>query len=95
MPRFPRSSLKVGDEISPAMKPIMDVAVKNAPISACAGRMPTRVNGIGAPLRFRAKRVAKSTDLNSFPLRETSLHLPCSMWAIARKPSYLISNSQS
>ncbi len=30
------------------MKPIIEVAVKNAPISACAGRMPINVNGIGA-----------------------------------------------
>ena len=30
------------------MKPIIEVAVKNAPISACAGRMPTSVSGIGA-----------------------------------------------
>ena len=33
---------------APAMKPIIEVAVKNAPISACAGRMPTSVSGIGA-----------------------------------------------
>jgi hypothetical protein len=33
---------------APAMKPIMDVAVKNAPIAACAGKMPTRVKGIRA-----------------------------------------------
>ena len=32
-----------------AMKPIIDVAVKNAPIAACAGRMPTSVEkGIAA-----------------------------------------------
>ena len=30
------------------MKPIMDVAVKKAPIRAWAGRMPTSVSGIGA-----------------------------------------------
>ena len=33
---------------APAMNPIMDVAVKNAPIAACAGKMPTSVSGIGA-----------------------------------------------
>ena len=33
---------------APAMKPIMEVAVKKAPISAWAGRMPTRVRGMGA-----------------------------------------------
>ena len=33
---------------APAMKPIIDVAVKKAPIAACAGRMPTSENGIGA-----------------------------------------------
>ena len=33
---------------APAMKPIIDVAVKNAPIAACAGRMPTSENGIAA-----------------------------------------------
>ena len=32
---------------APAMKPIIEVAVKNAPSSACAGRMPTSENGIG------------------------------------------------
>ena len=30
------------------MKPIIEVAVKNAPISPCAGRMPTSENGIAA-----------------------------------------------
>ena len=30
------------------MKPIMEVAVKKAPRSPWAGRMPTSVNGIGA-----------------------------------------------
>ena len=33
---------------APAMKPIIEVAVKNAPISPCAGRMPTSENGIAA-----------------------------------------------
>ena len=33
---------------APAMKPIIEVAVKNAPSMACAGRMPTRVSGMGA-----------------------------------------------
>src|SRR5579859_6014297 len=33
---------------APAMKPIMDVAVKNAPMRPCAGRMPTSENGIAA-----------------------------------------------
>ena len=33
---------------APAMKPIIDVAVKKAPSIACAGIMPTRVSGIGA-----------------------------------------------
>ena len=33
---------------APAMKPIMLVAVKNVPPSACAGRMPTSDSGIGA-----------------------------------------------
>ena len=33
---------------APAMKPIIDVAVKNAPIAACAGRMPTSENGMAA-----------------------------------------------
>ena len=28
------------------VKPIIDVAVKNAPIAACAGRMPTRLKGM-------------------------------------------------
>ena len=31
---------------APAMKPIIEVAVKNAPSAACAGRMPTSENGI-------------------------------------------------
>ena len=31
---------------APAMKPIIDVAVKNAPSAPCAGRMPTSENGI-------------------------------------------------
>jgi len=33
---------------APAMKPIIDVAVKNAPIAACAGRMPTSEKGMAA-----------------------------------------------
>ena len=33
---------------APAMKPIIDVAVKNAPSAACAGRMPTSEKGIAA-----------------------------------------------
>jgi hypothetical protein len=33
---------------APAMKPIIEVAVKKAPISVSAGRIPTRVKGIGA-----------------------------------------------
>ena len=33
---------------APAMKPIIDVAVKNAPIDRCAGRMPTSEKGIAA-----------------------------------------------
>ena len=31
---------------APAMNPIIDVAVKNAPIAAWAGMMPTRENGM-------------------------------------------------
>ena len=30
------------------MKPIIDVAVKNAPSAACAGRMPMSENGMAA-----------------------------------------------
>lgn len=30
------------------MKPIIEVAVKNAPIAQCAGRMPISENGIAA-----------------------------------------------
>jgi len=33
---------------APAMNPIIEVAVKNAPISAWAGRIPTREKGIAA-----------------------------------------------
>ena len=33
---------------APAMKPITLVAVKNAPRSACAGKIPTSENGIAA-----------------------------------------------
>ncbi len=33
---------------APAMKPIMEVAVKNAPSRPCAGRMPTSENGMAA-----------------------------------------------
>jgi hypothetical protein len=33
---------------APAMNPIIDVAVKKAPSSACAGRMPTSENGIAS-----------------------------------------------
>ena len=31
---------------APAMKPIIEVAVKNAPSTPCAGKMPTSENGI-------------------------------------------------
>jgi hypothetical protein len=34
-------------------------------------------------------------DLNSFPLREISLHLPCSTCTSERKPSHWISKSQA
>lgn len=33
---------------APAIKPIMDVAVKKAPIIACPGIMPIRESGMGA-----------------------------------------------
>jgi hypothetical protein len=33
---------------APAMNPIIEVAVKKAPIRACTGRIPTSVSGIGA-----------------------------------------------
>ena len=33
---------------APAMKPIIEVAVKKTPKMACAGRIPMRVRGIGA-----------------------------------------------
>ncbi|MND06043.1 hypothetical protein D3C83_271860 [compost metagenome] len=33
---------------APAMKPIIEVAEKNAPRAACKGRMPTSENGIAA-----------------------------------------------
>ncbi len=33
---------------APAMKPIIDVAVKNAPSAAWAGRIPTSENGIAS-----------------------------------------------
>ena len=33
---------------APAMNPIMEVAVKKAPIAQWAGRMPIRENGIAA-----------------------------------------------
>ena len=33
---------------APAMKPIIEVAVKKAPSRPCAGRMPTSENGIAA-----------------------------------------------
>ncbi len=33
---------------APAMKPMREVAVKNAPIAACAGKMPTSEKGMGA-----------------------------------------------
>jgi len=54
-PSFNRNSMKSTRMIelrttmpAPAMKPIIDVAVKNAPIAACAGSTPTSENGIGA-----------------------------------------------
>ncbi len=31
-----------------AMKPIIEVAVKNIPVIQCPGRIPIRVSGIGA-----------------------------------------------
>jgi hypothetical protein len=33
---------------APAMKPIIEVAVKKAPSAACAGRIPTSEKGIAA-----------------------------------------------
>ena len=33
---------------APAIKPIIDVAVKNVFVSQCAGRIPTSVSGIGS-----------------------------------------------
>ena len=55
MPSRRRSSMKSTRMIelrtmmpAPAMKPIIEVAVKNTPKSPCAGRIPTSVSGIGA-----------------------------------------------
>jgi putative ABC transport system permease protein len=55
MPSATRSSMKSTRMIelrttmpAPAMKPIIAVAVKNAPSAACAGRMSTSENGIAA-----------------------------------------------
>ena len=39
--------------------------------------------------------LSEEKDLNSFPLREISLHFPCSSRTSERKPSHLISKSQS
>src|SRR5688500_1797668 len=54
-PRACASSMKSTSRIefrtmmpASAIIPIMDVAVKNAPVAACTGRMPIKVNGIGA-----------------------------------------------
>ena len=54
-PKLRRSSMKSTRMIefrttipAPAMKPIMEVAVKKAPNAQCPGRMPTRENGIAA-----------------------------------------------
>ncbi len=55
MPSFKRSSMKSTRMIAfrttipaPAIKPIIEVAVKKALSSPCAGRMPTSENGMAA-----------------------------------------------
>ncbi len=35
---------------APAMNPIMEVAVKNAPIKPCAGRIPTSEKGMATSM---------------------------------------------
>ena len=41
------------------MKPIIDVAVKKAPMAACAGRMPTSENGIAAMMVNGTSKASK------------------------------------
>ena len=47
-----------------AMNPIIDVAVKKTPKTPCAGRMPTRVNGIGTMMMIGVMK-----DLNQPTIR--------------------------
>lgn len=62
---------------APAMKPVIEVAVKKACGNPCAGRMPARENGI-APMMIRGVRkdcnhpatsaqISASTAANAIP----------------------------
>ena len=47
---------------APAMKPIIEVAEKNAPSRPCAGRIPTSENGIADHDDERREEGAKPAD---------------------------------
>src|ERR1700756_5869078 len=55
---------------------------------------PSRIV-VCAPSSPAIASLTDEKDLSSFPLREISLHFPCSIRTTERKPSHLISNSQS
>ena len=86
------------------------ITVQNGPIGAGSpgaasqlshGRRETHVRVIPVTSTASQKPLDFSVggsyekDLNSLPLREMSLHLPCSSWTRDRNPSHLISNSHS
>ena len=76
---------------APAMKPIMEVAVKNAPKARCPGRIPMSESGIG-------RRMARGTlkDWNQ-PITRMAMRTRTIAKAIprSRNTSYVICHSPS
>ena len=84
---------------APAMKPIIEVAVKNAPSNPCAGRIPTSEKGIAAMTTSGVRKernqptmrmkISTSTAAKTEPRsRNTSI-------VMCHSPSHLMDGSSS
>jgi Cu/Ag efflux pump CusA len=84
---------------APAMKPIMEVAVKKAPIAQCAGRMPTSVSGIGAMItsgtvndsnqKTTSPQIRMSTIANAKPMSRNTSQSVIDAGAVRFRPMLL------
>jgi len=87
----PKSTQTMGSRLGP---PFVGSSCRNRSLPAACKR--TRSSWESILLSADTwDSLSERKDLNSLPFREVSLHLPCSICAIARKPSHLISKSQS